>query len=493
MTENKLTVNANSKTLIESQVMESTDFSIGDNKKVLGMTAVALVTGCESLNNELRVAIKTIFRITYLSEEGVICGENKVDNVYSIYKEGINPSAKASLRACVTDCEYLSGSKVKGSATIEISGWYLSENKMEFLDACIGDVHCKTEAVKVESVNFLEAKAITLTNTFEARMPLAKIIDSKAEAYVSGIYPMNGSYQIEGEISVRVVALSDTNQFISQNFSQPFNTEIMEATITSDSSIDVEATVKEVNLQLTDTDNRTIICDINIDFCAASNIQNEIMGITDVYSTTNELALESSCFRLNTNYCYRVARDKTNISYSFAQDINEICCLLSPMVSAIVNTSEQTVSVEGLITTTLIYLDENNEYASNIVELPYKTIVAKDFECDTHLKPRVIITNIAARLRAGREADINAELLIWVKGVSAKELCLVSKLEVGEEKEQDDYAISLYIVKPNETLWEVAKALNTEENTILELNKEIKLPLKGGERVMLYKPINIEF
>lgn len=493
MTENKLTVNANSKTLIESQVMENTDFSIGENKKVLGMTAVAQISGIEALNNELRVAIRTIFRITYLAEGGAVSLDNKVDNVYSIYKEGINPSTKACLKATVTDCEYISGSKIKGNATIEISGWFLMENKMEFLDACKEGVFCKTEAVKVESVNLLDAKAINLTNTFEARLPLAKILDYKAEAVISGVYPMNGSYQLEGEISLRVVALSDTNQFISQNFSQPFNTEIMEASITADSVIDVEATVKEVTLQLTDTDNRTIICDMGVGFCAAVNSQTEIMGITDTYSTTNELTLESACFKLNTSYCYRVARDKTNISYSFAQDINEICCLTSPMASAMVNTSEKNVTVEGLITTTLIYLDENNEYASSVIELPYKTLVAKDFECDTHLKPRVIVTNLSARLRAGREADINAELLIWVRGVSSKEICLVSSLEIGGEKEVDDYAISLYIVKPNETLWEVAKALNTEESTILELNKELKLPLKGGERVLLYKPINIEF
>ncbi len=493
MTENKLTVNANSKTIIESQVMESTDFSIGDNKRVLGMTAVAVITGYEALNNELRVAVRTIFRLTYQSEDGVMSAENKIDNVFSIYKEGICASSKACIKATVADCEFTSGGKVKANATIELSGWFLCENNMEFLDVCQDGVHCKSDAIKVESVNLFDAKAIALTNTFEARLPLAIILDSKADAIITGVYPMNGSYQLEGEIIVRIVALSDTNQFISQNFSQAFNTEITEASVTADSIIDVEASVKEVTLQLTDTDTRTIICDISVAFCTAINTQTEIMGLTDAYSTKSDLIMQSSCYKLNTNYCYRVARDKTSISYGFSQDINEICCLLSPMASAMVNTSENTLMVEGLITTTIVYLDEKNEFASSNVEIPYKVLVAKDFECDLHLKPRVIVTNLSARLRAGREADITAELLIWVRGVSSKEVCLISQMEVGGDKETDDYAISLYIVKPNENLWDVAKALNTEESTILELNKELKLPLKGGDRVMLYKPLNIDF
>lgn len=490
---NKLTVNANSKMIIESQVMEKCDFSIGEGKKVLGITAIACVTGCEALNNELRVAVRTIFRIMYTYETKLECAEMKVDNVHSLYKEGITASTRAVIKANVIDCEHTSGNIVKGKATIEISGWYLVENKMDFLDTCQKDIFCKSNTVKVDNVNLLKASSLSTTNTFEARMPLSKILDSKASASINNVYVMNGSYQIEGEINVRVVALTDNNQFISQTFSHPFNTEISEIALTLASIMDVEVNVSEYVLSLTDTDSRTIICDLTMNFGAAENTSCEVLGITDAYSVSNDIVTTSTCFRLNTNHCYRSIRDKASMNVSIEGGANEVCCVLTPMVSASINTSRGNVMVEGLITTTLIYTDENSSFASMLVELPYQTTVAKDYECDAHLKPCVQISNINVRLRTSKEVEVVAELLITVRGISSKDICLISDMEIGEIKEENDYAISLYIVKPNQTIWDVAKALNTDENTILQLNSDLKLPLKGGERVLIYKAININF
>lgn len=490
---NKLTVNANSKMIIESQVMEKCDFSIGEGKKVLGMTAIACVTGCEALNNELRIATRTIFRVMYCVDTAIECTEMKIDNIHSLYKEGITASTRAVVNANVIDCEYFEGNIVKGNATVQLSGWYLVENKLNFLDACQKDVFCKSNTIKVENVNLLKASSLSTTNTFEARMPLSKILDSKASIAINNIYTMNGSYQIEGEINMRIVALTDNGQFISQNFSQSFSTEVIDQNLTTSSVMDIEASVVEYVLSLTDTDNRTIICDLTMMFYASENTSSEVMGIVDAYSVTNDIVATSSCFRLNTNYCYRLVRDKASMNITLNEAANEVCCVLTPMVSASVNTTRGNVVVEGLITANLIYTDENSNFASMPVEIPYQAMVAKDYECDTHLKPTVQITSISVRLRTSKEVEVVAELLISVRGVSSKDICLISDMEIGEIKESNDYAISLYIVKPNQTMWDVAKALNTDEATILELNSELKLPLKGGERVLIYKAINMDF
>lgn len=489
---NKLTVNANSKMIIESQVMEMCDFSIGEGK-VLGMTAVACVNGCEALTNELRVSVRTIFRLMYAINTDIECVELRVDNVHSIYKEGITASTRAVLKANVIDCESQNGNIVRGKATIEISGWYLLQNQIEFLDACQKDVFCKTSTVQVESINLFKPTSLSTTNTFEARMPLSKILDSKVSASINNVYVLSGSYQIEGEVNVRVVALTDTKQFISQNFTHNFSTEVSEMSLTATSSVDVEVNVLECTLNLTDTDSRIIICDLTLGMNATENSTCEVMGITDAYSVSNIVNLTSSCFYLNTNYCYRTVRDKASMNFALESGANEVCCLLTPMVSASINTTRGNISVEGLITATLIYLDENNNFAAMPVELPYQTVVSKDYECDSYLRPSVQIVSINGRLRTSKEVEVQAELVLTARGMSSKDVCLLSELELGGAKEENDYAISLYIVKPNETIWDVSKALSTDEDTIMQLNSDLKLPLKGGEKVLIYKSLNVEF
>ena len=77
--------------------------------------------------------------------------------------------------------------------------------------------------------------------------------------------------------------------------------------------------------------------------------------------------------------------------------------------------------------------------------------------------------------------------MVTVRGVQSKEISIIYDVELGAEKEENDFAVSLYIAKEGETLWEVAKALNTDEITLAEQNADVGLPLKGGEKILLYK------
>ncbi|MBO4538795.1 MAG: LysM peptidoglycan-binding domain-containing protein [Clostridia bacterium] len=102
--------------------------------------------------------------------------------------------------------------------------------------------------------------------------------------------------------------------------------------------------------------------------------------------------------------------------------------------------------------------------------------------------PSVIVTNVAAKSRGG-EVDLSFEAIVNLKGVSEKTICVVSAIETGAPKEENDFAISLYIVQKGETLWDVAKALNTSEEILLRQNADVPLPLSGGEKVILYREL----
>ena len=54
-------------------------------------------------------------------------------------------------------------------------------------------------------------------------------------------------------------------------------------------------------------------------------------------------------------------------------------------------------------------------------------------------------------------------------------------------------AEDIYIVKNNETLWDVAKQLGTSVDEIIAQNPELELPLKEGDRVYIYYQKVMEF
>ncbi len=488
MTENK-TVNSNTKEILSSIIFgESCDFNIGDGRTVC-VTANAAVANVEALNNELRVSVKTEFTAVYQTAEGEFeTKKGYAESVRSLIKEGVKPSTCAVVNACVTECD-VSPSGSNATASVELSGWFLKENTLEYLGSELENVHCLTKGVKVENIACLKDSRLTLTHSNEARLPIKKILDCSNCAIVTNVYPSAGLFQIDGELTTRIAAITDNNQFLTQVFSHPFSTEISEEFCRADSVIDVDSTIIKNELTLTDGDPRVFIADTELCFRYTVTEQMEIAGVTDCYSTQNELQLKTSTAVLDECFCYRTVRDKASSTVKTDGVVNELGCVICPTVSAVAVNIENGLSVEGLILATVLFDDENNVCTAKTVEIPFLTEVSKDYECGAGLIPSVTVLNVNARLRTSTEIEVTAEFSATVRGISAKETTLVSAIEIGAPKEEDDFAISLYIVKPGETLWDVAKALNSDEDTIMKLNEDVNVPLKGGEKILLYKEL----
>lgn len=490
MTENK-TVNSNSKEIISSVMFgESCALNVPDGMRIVCVTAESAIAGTEALNNELRASVKTSFRAICATAEGEYeVRESYAESARSVVREGITASSRAVLNACVTDCEFSPAAGGKATATVELNGWFLRENTLEFLSSEVEGVCCRTERVKVENIAALKESGLTLTHSNEARMPLKRILECANSVCVNNVYPSAGVYQIEGELTTRVAAITDNNQFLCQSFNHPFSTEVGEELCRADSVIDVEAAVVRGEVTLTDGDARVFITDTEIVFRAAISETVEIQGVTDCYSVTHELDAQSAATVLDRCVCTRSVRDKASASVKTGGVVNEVYCVAGAAVASASINTDNGLGVEGLITANVLYADENNVCTAALAEIPFLTGVAKDYECDTHLAPSVVITSASARLRTSSEIEVTAEYSVTVRGVGESEVTLVSSVTVGAEKEDDDYAISLYIVKPGETLWDVAKALNTDEDTIARLNEDVKAPLKGGEKILIYKEL----
>ena len=102
------------------------------------------------------------------------------------------------------------------------------------------------------------------------------------------------------------------------------------------------------------------------------------------------------------------------------------------------------------------------------------------------------MTNVITRIRGGKDIETTTELLITVRGIKRTTAEVVSDVVIGADKEEDDYAISLYIVRPGESLFDVAKAMNSDEESIMKQNPELALPMQGGEKVIFYKELPYE-
>ncbi len=485
--ENQTNIVANRKEILDGVLFRKrAEYRNMENKKILGVSAQTRITGYETLSGAVKVDLRTIFRLLFREEDGSFSHDTvEIEETESVVNTKLQSTSFVCLDAVVTSTSHM-GSTLQ--ATIEVSGWFIAENEVSLLNACIPGVYCKTEPIKVESTDGICPGGLTLTYTDESRMNIKSLLDYCPKAVITNVFAGSGSYRIEGDVYIRILAQAEDGQCFSQLLTHSFSTEVAEDKISADSDIDVDVSLKSAELSLADGDKRMLICDVVLSFCGSLTKVTETETVVDAYSETNDVVIKKEEVTVNEAFCLRALREK--ISYKIAPNngINELFGFLCPSIEASYSSNNGSVAIEGIIETDMLYLSAAEATVGQKAEIPFKVTLPIDYKCESKMQPKITITNITAKLRGG-EVDVLVEMLITIKGISDNTLSIVSGMEMGAEKEDNDFAVSLYIVRSGETLWDVAKALNVSEDVLLGQNSDVPLPLQGGERIILYKGI----
>lgn len=486
-------INANSKEILSEMLFqENVDVENGNKDRVLSVNAVSSVSGYEALNNELRVSIRTVFKALKFDGEKYLVEVVETETVKSFVKEDVVPETMASVFANVTDCEFTqSGSVIKCKATVSVCGWFIKAKQIEAIGAESEGILIKSNTVCVENAFAIRAESAESFSD-EARMPIAEILDYSAEVVVNDVYPNNGSYRVEGDINLRTLIYTDNKQFITQVFSHTFGIDVADENVLENQTLDAVGVVKSLNLTVAENDSRVILTEVvfKISGTAVNSAEYEIAK--DVYSVNNYLDVDKEDYEVDVHFCTRTAREKASATLTQI-GASEIIGTIGNEITSCVSRDKDGngLTIEGVYSTNVLYLDESNEPLNKKAEIAYICRVNNDFPCDGVFCPTVIVNNVNTRLRAGGDVEISVELLVTVRGVQKKELVVIREITVGDKKEIDDYAITLYIVKNGETLWDVAKELNVDEKILLEQN-QLSLPLKDGEKIILYREMEFE-
>jgi len=225
-------------------------------------------------------------------------------------------------------------------------------------------------------------------------------------------------------------------------------------------------------------------------YCGYVFNSKTIEVVDDIYSQCNYLSVTSENF--STLECKGVANFRDTISgtasiLDTAPFIDEILGVsTNNIVLASSNVLDGRLCVEGVANSTVIYFTkETNSITAVQVEMPFMVEQkVEGIECSV---ANICLVDVNARSRRGKEIEVTAELNVYGDMYNTVTNCVITNVVVGEEKERDDCSLYIYIVKPNDTLWNVAKDMNVSQDSILEQNPDIELPLREGTRLIVYK------
>lgn len=224
--------------------------------------------------------------------------------------------------------------------------------------------------------------------------------------------------------------------------------------------------------------------------------EKTIEVVDDIYLESNYMSI--TCENFDTLVGSTPVRFKDNISGTasiletspFIDEILGVATNNLTLASSRVENGR--LFVEGVVNSTVIYYTkETEDITSVVVEMPFS--VEEKVAGETSSVVTICLENISARSKRGKEIEVSAELNVYANMYDNNTLNAITGVSVGDEKTRDDCSLLIYVVRPGQTLWDVAKDLGVSQDLILEQNPEVALPLTGGEKLVVYQPTMCQF
>lgn len=475
-------------------------------KSILCSSAKAHVTNAEVNGNTINYNGEVNFQVIYESVNGDIQGLDYtaefVDKYVSEDVEGISVPIVESV---VVDVEIsvLNPTTISASAIVESNIDGIVNNNTQVLVGVNSD-NVYTNVESATYYNFLGTlnEKYDLTQDIEISDSIARVLSVTPSVTLESVKPNNDFAVVTGNVFVDMCYL--TNEEVptvrSYTSSFDFSMEVTLSGLNDSSYILSNVYVNSTDIKVTtniEQDKAIINLVLPIVYTGYAFNANNMDSIVDLYSTTNELNIVSSSVDSINPSTTLTTMDKINgsvmVEDSFVDEILGNCCNYVSVTSSYID--EGMVVVEGVASTTVLYYNkEESSKNSIIVEMPFSVKVkADDVTEDYSLVVNCVMSDISTKSKRGQEIEVFAKLYLYIDVYSTATSAVISEVSLGEEKATCDCALKIYIVKENETLWDVAKSLGTNVEELMMQNPELELPLKANDRVYMYYQKVMEF
>ena len=468
------------------------DLDVTAAETIVSVSATARTLEIEPMQGEARIGYRVTYKVIYTSGEDFASFEDSYEYTAEIKSADITPKSFVDATASVIATEFVGVSRLKVRLMLEIKGYVIVCSGFETMESTEG-LCVKTASVKVEHIEPLTGGEILVEGTERINDKVDRVLTADSVVCVNSVSTATEICEIKGVCYTYLIYLSD-GKIGYGTLSAPFEAQILAPAVTEKDSAYFTPTVVSTGVSVTDTDQGAEVKTetvISVKGFAVSVAEAEI--VVDAYSKENEIKLEYAHAVVEDNECVISSHEK--FVGALPVDAGEagmrnLLFIGAPWIGACNARYEDGLIVEGIVGAEIVYADNDGKTGRALAEIPYRFVFGGDFACRSSVTASAVVTSVNARIRPGDTVELSGELCVEIHGSGDREIRYVASYEVVAPKEISDAAISLYLVGEGETLFDVAKELNSDEEELMALNPELELPLKRGDKVLLYKPLD---
>ncbi len=457
-----------------------------DVATVLTSACSAVLMGADAGNGEVRYYGKALFSIVYEDSERRVCrAERGVEWSAVVKDDFVFPALTA--RAQVA-CENISvrreGASIYMTALLGCDISLYGEQSFDYLSG--GDLIVRREPVKVLTCHLVSGAA-EADDEFETEF-ITDILQHVETVNVTSIVTETGILRVEGDVNLAVLALKEGAGLVSFERLVPFRLEIPCEAATYGASAEAEVAVVSANLRANSDEEKNkclLTCDLALTLSGCVYEEVEVDAVTDAFSSTSQSTLVFST-------CESAGVGDTVV---LTERISGKCALSAPVdfsdnfqavtlarAEAELVRSERGKTVDGVAMSTLLVVGADGMHRGIELSLPFSVNVdAADAKVKVH------VLGMSARQRQEGEIEAEATLKISLQERRKISARLVASAEEGELLPVCDSAVSVYIPRAGDGLWELAKSLKKPPEEVAASNPDMQFPIQPGQRVIVYR------
>lgn len=445
-------------------------------------------------NSKAAISGKVTVKVVYLDTDGII---NSICSSQAVSENVVNDSITSNSVVQITNigCSTDAVSE-KNVIKVEckITMYLLMAMNIAFAPCVCNSENIITKQNEVQTHSLIEGLNTSFEHTinFETKDQIVKILSYNAVmnideitskenlAIISGTLIGEICYETDGDLKIKTIKEKSTiKQDIEiKNLKE---NDILKLNVFIEKNCD-DFEISTEGEQIVTVQNRISVSGIILR-------PTEIQMICDAFSTTNNLTLTNSTRNILINSTCNNSQIEISNETTLNEEDNAIDEVISNLISSkeITNiyNKDDSIFVEGVVVSSLIYVDENKIINSKIIETPFVVDTKITHIKDAELFANLTILNCRAKARRGTIIEIDYDANISVCQFEQDNISFIDNIEIGDVLNFGDFDFQIFIAKENETIWDLAKRIKISPDTLVETNPKLPTLMQGGEKVII--------
>ena len=464
-------------------------------KKVLNVAVFPSLINTSTEDGKIKYTAKAVFYVCYLDQNDEV-RKSECSNEFSGIMTCEDTPGRAVTHLSVEKTEAdVSGINLKVSALISVKAEIFKNAEIQALSGG-EDLVCNREDMPFKRGFGIKEGAYPVEEQFTLPYQVEEVLYHRAEPIITAVQCGVGSIIIDGEVRLSAILLQkgEKKDIIKTNKNLPYRVEIeyedAMPSFTAISKVSLKSFKTDVEVDA-DGDKSQVTLSAMLAFNSEAFSTETVPVATDLFSLSHDVETDKQENLVCDVDDVRTCTHKTNCVFPCDENPAEVT------IKAIAGEKVEILSVcatngellfTGTLTATAYFVTSDLKTFTRKIDLPL------EFKCDCAISDGCYIDAIAVAecnncsLTAnGIEFDL--EMTLTVYPTKQKRFVCIKDVKCVCEKQQKACAISVYLAYKNEDLWSLAKRLNVKPEILSETNPDLKFPLDGTERIVIYRQI----